>query len=65
MLLEGIKKRHGVNGRQEAERQEKGRGWGFGGEPDCSSQRGGAGAAGNGWGSGCRGNRWEERQMGD
>lgn len=40
VLLEGIKQRDGANSKQEAKRQEKGRGWGFGGESGCDSNRG-------------------------
>lgn len=39
-MLEGIKQRDGVNSRQEAKRQEKGRGWGSDREPGCDSNRG-------------------------
>lgn len=39
-MLEGIKQRDGANSKQEAKRQEKGRGWGSGGESGCDSNRG-------------------------
>jgi len=63
-LLKGTKKRAGVSGRREAEWQKQGRGWGISAGTELQQPERRCRGCGR-WGSGCKGNRWEERQMGD